>query len=487
MSKKYSDTKIHSFIRSFVKSKKGELVEQSNEVFTVKYPNQTSATEYTYEPVVAREKKSILITLGSPTFQQILNECLEDGVLCQIKLNLKGEFETLIKSFFKDSPFACQDCKKVANGEEMISVCEKNQLCYHQISNGKIVSIKVIKKEPVKYFQFYFSATFRNKLRPRNEELIILSLDEEGNIVSDEDFIGKNVLSNESIEIQDFMAKLKPTIFAELKATAEKKLEAILKEKLILFDLPLNKEKEAKLRSFDKRIRRQHLEQAIHTKYDLDSQKWQAIHETLLKREEESLTTNIAVKFINLLAINTIRVHFELNLDNNSTVHSVITLGINHTPEISCPICRNIISEGYATQDSLYVCRNCIRQSIDTAKIYSKKAALKLDETLNEYFEQDAGFVCSVCGKKHSQLLEFKCSHDNSSVCIFHYDNCDFCGEVFSKLNLTSTHEFKRKLCPKHIVRCDYCRSIVGVDEVKLSKTTGERLCNNCMAKLKER
>jgi len=486
LSIKYSDTKIHNFIRSFVKSKKGELIEQSNEVFLVKYLHETCATEYTYEPGVAREKKLILMKLGSPSFQQILDQCLDDGALCQIKVNLKGEFETLIKNIFKDSPFVCQNCTKVIDGEERISVCEKPELCYHQINNGKIVSIKILKKEPVRYFQLFFSATFRNKLRPKNEELIAILIDEEGNIASSEDFSGKNVLDNESIEIQDFNSKLKPTIFDELRAVADQKLEAILKEKLILFDLPLRKEKDSKLRSFDKRIRRQNLEQAIYNKYDLDSLKCQSNHEILLKREEESLITNIAVKFINLLIINTTKVYFELNLDNNSAIHSTITLGITHIPEVTCPLCRNTFFEGYATQDSLYICQSCIRQSIDTAKIYSKKAALKLDETLNEYFEQEVGFVCSVCGKKHSRLLEFICSHDNSSVCIFHYDYCDFCGKIFSKLNLTSTHEFKRKLCPKHIARCENCQSIVGVDEIKVCKTTKERLCNNCMDKLKE-
>jgi hypothetical protein len=87
---------------------------------------------------------------------------------------------------------------------------------------------------------------------------------------------------------------------------------------------------------------------------------------------------------------------------------------------------------------------------VDTGNIYSKKAALSLDETLNEYFEHESGFVCAVCGKRHSPLLEFKCSHDNSSVCIHHYDFCYICGKVFSKSNLTYTDEFKRKLCPKH-------------------------------------
>ena len=449
MSTKYSDSKIHGFIKSFVKSKKGDLIEQTDQVFTVKYPNQTKATECTYEPSVARERKAVLVTPGSPMFQQILDECLDDGVLCQITVNLKGENENIFKNYFKDYPFACQDCHKITTDQEGVSICENPQLCYHQINNGKIASVKIIKQEPGRYFQFYFSASFRNKLRPRNEELITLLIDEEGNIVNKE-CGGKNILDAGILEIQDLKSKIKSAVFDELKTVADKKLEALLKEKLVLFDLSLIKEKEAKLKNFDKRLRRQRLEQAIANKYDLDSQKWQATYEMLLKREEESLTTSIAVKFINLLIINTSKVSFEVTLDNNATIHSSIILGINHTPQVTCPICRNTFLEGYATQDSLYVCTSCIRQSIDTAKIYSKKAALKLDEKLNEYFEADSGFVCSVCGKRHSRLLEFKCCYDDSSVCIYHYGLCDICGKVFSKLNLSSTSEFKRQLCPDH-------------------------------------
>lgn len=487
MSTKYSENKIHDFIRSFVKSKEGELIEQSDQIFTVKYPNQTNATEYTYSPAIAREKKAVLVTLGSTTFQQILDECLHNGVPCQINVDFKEEFEfeTLIKNQFKDLPFACQDCTKVAIKEEIVNFCKGPQLCYHQINNGKIVSIKVIKKEPCRYFQFYFSATFRNKLRPRNEEIITVLIGEAGNILDSEDSSG--LLDNEELEIKDLTSTVKPIVFDELKAVAYKKLEPLLKEKLTLFDLPLIKEKEAKLKSFDKRIRRDRLEHAINNKYDIDPQKWQASHDAFLKREEESLTTHIAVKFINLLIINTKKVGFEIKLDNNAIIHSSFILGINHNPEVICPICRNAFSDGYATQDSLYVCRSCIRQSIDTAKIHSKKAALKLDETLNEYFEQDEGFICSVCGRKHSRLLEFKCNHDNSSVCIFHYDFCDLCGKIFSKLNLISTHEFTRKLCPRHTVKCEDCQSIIGVDEIKVRKSTGERICNNCMDKSKER
>lgn len=406
MSAKHPNSKIRTFIGSYVKSKKGELIEQSGEIFSVKYPNQTSATEYTYEPSVAREKKKLLIAPGSPIFKQILDDCLENGILCQVKVNLKGEFEALLKNFFKDSPVDCQECQKIAEGNENFSICEKTQSCYHQINNGKIVSVKIIKEEPVRFYQFYFSAVFRNKLRLKNEELITILIDENANIVSIEDFSGKNIWDNEAIEIQDFKAKLNPMAFDELKGAAEKELVAVLKEKLVLFDLPLSKEKEGKLKSFDRRLRRERIEQAINNKYDLDLQKWQATYEALMRKEEESLTTNIAVKFINLLVINTSNVSFELKVDNNATIRSAIILGINHIPEVNCQICRNALSEGYATEDSFYVCENCIRQSIDTGKIYSKKAPLKLDETLNEYFEQDAGFVCSVCGKKHSRLLE---------------------------------------------------------------------------------
>ncbi len=296
----------------------------------------------------------------------------------------------------------------------------------------------------------------------------------------------ENILDNGQLDVQDFKAKLKISTFDELKKVADQKLEKLLKEKLIIFDLPLSKEKNAKLKRYEKRLRRERLEQLIIEKEDFNAQKRPANYQALLKREEESLATNIEVKFINLLVINTSKISFELNLDNNATIHSSIIVGVNHTAEVTCPICRNTFSEGYATQDSLYVCKGCIRQSIDTAKIYSKKAALKLDETLHEYIEQDSGFVCAVCGKRYSKLLEFKCSHDNSSVCIHHYGLCDVCGSVFSNSNLASTQEFRRKLCPKHVVKCENCQSIIGVDESKVCKATGKKLCANCLQKSKE-
>ncbi len=125
MSTKYSDAEIQRFIKAYVKSKEGTITEQSDEVFTVKYPDQTSAKEYTYQSALTREKKSFYDT-GSPVFQQILKECLENGILCQISLKPKESVETLLKMYFKDAPFACEDCDKVTAGEEAVSNCVKS-------------------------------------------------------------------------------------------------------------------------------------------------------------------------------------------------------------------------------------------------------------------------------------------------------------------------------------------------------------------------
>ena len=450
MSKKYSETETHQFIKAYVKSKNGILTELSDEVFSIKYPRETNAREYTYLPNLAQEKKIQLITPGSLMFQQILKECLENGILCQILLKPKKEIDIILKEYFKDSLVSCEDCDKVTAEGEVFSSCIKSPPCYHQINNGKIVSAKVLKNEPVRYFQFYFSATFQNKLRQKSEETITVLIDEEGNIVRAGEFSEENVLSDKAIEVQDCKPKVEASVFEKLRAVADEKLVTIVKEKLVPFDLSLTREKKSKLRNFDKRLRRERREKVISRKHNFDLPQWRTNYESLLKNEEESFITNIAVKFINLIVINTTKIKFDLILDNTSTIRSSIVLGINHNSEVSCPVCKKTFSEGYATQDSLYVCKNCIRQSVDTAKIYSKKAELSLDETLNEYFEHDAGFICSVCGKRHSRLLEFKCSHDNSSVCIHHYGSCDVCGKVFSKLNLTYTDEFKRQLCPKH-------------------------------------
>jgi len=462
---KYIQTDIHQFIASYVKSKGGELTEESDEIFSIKYPKQnsslneegfnaqsaySSSTDFTYEPSVAREKKAQLITIGSPSFQQILKDCLAHGTLCQIALHPKGELQDLLKRQFKDLSATPEECLHATVAEQNSkSICLKNQQCYHQINNSKILSIKIIKEEPQRYFLFYYLATFQNKLRSKNEELIILMTDDEGNLVADQ-LTPENISKNAEITIENSKTRITTINFNELKAVADQTLDALLNEKLVLFDLPLNNQRKSKVHRFDKRLRRTIHEQMISKKQDFSDDNWQANYELLLKREEESLLTSVSVKFLNLLIVNTVQVRFEVILANKSTIQANSVLGISHAPEVSCPICRQKINEGYATQDALYVCKNCMKQSIDTAKIYSTKSPMRLDEKLNEYFEQDEGFVCSVCGKRHSRLLEFKCSFDNSSVCIYHYELCDVCGKVFSKLKLSHTEEFKQQLCPTH-------------------------------------
>jgi hypothetical protein len=444
-----SETNIEDFFEAYVKAKDGKLTFE-NDVIYVTYPDKQE--EYTYHPSVGRERKVPLIAPGSPAFQQVLRECQENGVPCQIQLNPKEDMKTEIRRHFKDAEFACIDCDKVTVGQKEVSVCIKPQSCHHQINCAKISQVKVGKQEPVRYFQFYYLVIFYNKLRPKNEEIVTILLDEKANIVETASFGEGNFTIDKALMVSEAKGKVKPDLFDQLKGVADEKLETLLRGKVAVFDLPLYREKKAKLHSFEKRLKRERREQILSRKHDFDPLKWQNNYQTLLKREEESYLTNIAVKFINLLVVNTCKVKFDLMLDNDAAIHSALTLGLNQTIEVTCPVCKKPFTEGYATQDDQYVCGNCIKQSVDSGKVYSKKAALSLDETLNEYIEQGTGFVCSVCGKRHSSLLEFKCSHDNSSICIQHYGFCDVCGstKVYSKANLSYTDEFQHQLCPKH-------------------------------------
>jgi hypothetical protein len=445
-----SETNFEEFFEAYVKAKDGKITFK-NEVLYVTYPNQ-SKEEYTYHPAVWREKKVPLIAPGSPAFQQVLRECQENGLLCQIQLAPKEDMPTEVKRHFRDAAFACIECDKVTIGQKEISVCVKPQPCHHQINCGKISQVKIGKQEPTRYFQFYYSVIFYNKLRPKNEEVITILLDEKANIVETASFGEGKFVEDKSLAVLDCKGKVKPDLFDQLQMVADEKLEGLLREKVALFDLPLSREKKAKLRAFEKRLKQERREQILSRKHDFDPLKWQNNYITLLKKEEEAYLTNISVKFINLLVINTFKVKFDLILDNEAEIHSSLTLGLNQPIEVTCPTCKKMFIEGYATQDGQYVCGNCIKQSIDSGKVYSKKAALSFDDTLNEYIEQGSGFVCSVCGKRHSRLLEFKCSHDNSSICIQHYGFCDVCGsgKVYSKDNLFYTDEFKHQLCPRH-------------------------------------
>lgn len=452
MNIKDDNFRIYKFVTEYVKSKKGNIT-QENEIITVTYPNSVAPIIYTFQPVISRKKKISLIALGSPSFQDILRECLENGILSQIIVNPKSNIETYLKNHFAYSTSSCLECSRIVLGNKEVNICMAPQPCFHIINNGKITKIKIVNKKPVRFFQFYFSVSFHNKLQHKKEEIVTLLIDEKSNILKIGNLYEDNIIKNNELEISNFKEKIKTKIFDELRKAADLKIEEIVKAKLLLFDLQLIKAKKEKIKAFDNRLKRERREQLISKKIDFDFQRWQNNYEALLKREKESYITNVKVKLVNLLIVNTMEIKFEVNIDNNSSLRSSLTLGINQSVDANCPICKNKFSEGYATEDSLYVCEKCIRQSIETGRIYSKKAALTFDQALKEYIEPEAGFICSVCGKKHSKLLEYKCSYDNSSVCIQHYGFCDNCGKIFSKLNLSYTDEFKSQLCPKHVVK----------------------------------
>jgi len=440
-----AEADLCKFFETYVQIKGGIITHQTNDTLTVAYPDGNTQ-EFTYQPNTAKEKKIPLLAPGSPLFQQLLKESIDNGALCQINLTNNGPIETLIESHFNNTD-ACLSCQKTQTIQDT-QVCTKLEPCFHQINNGQITSIKITKKETLRFFQFYYALNFQNKLRTKSEETLTILLNEECHCI-DDTFNLASVLENKTIQIENSKSKIKPELYDELKATADQKLIAFLKNKVTLFDLPLVKEKKMRLQSFERRLKRERREQVISKKHDFDFQKWQSTYEALLQREEESCQTNITVKLHNLLIINTLKIKFEITLNNKATIQSTLIIGIQN-PEVICPMCKKTHPEGYPTEDGFYVCKDCTRQSIDTAKIYSKKATLTHDETLNEYFERDKGFICTVCGKRHSRLLEFKCTHDNTSVCIHHYDICDVCNKPFSKLNLTHTDEFRKKLCPQH-------------------------------------
>ena len=430
------------FIRAYYATKGCQINGAPDEVFAVVCPDQ-KVEEYTYEAAVAKERKVPLLAPGSAAFQQILKDCQEDGVLCQITLKPKEGFEQVLRGFFRDTSMDCRGCEMHV---EEADLCLKPQPCHHKINNGKIVSVKAVKAEPARFFQFYYSLTLHNRLRQKSEETIAVLVEEKTGETCNDTFD----LAGLGIQAADFKSKVKTDTFEALKMSAEQKVKQSAAAKLALFDLPLCRARKAKLKAFQSRLRKERKEQVISKRHDFDYLKWQNTYEALLKREEESYETSVSAKFTNLLVVNTQKVKCQLTLDNEATVEVQFTLGMEPNVEVTCPICKKQFTEGFATRDSAYVCSECTRQSIDTGKMYSKKARLTMDEKLNEYFESDAGFVCSVCGKKFSRLQEFKCSHDGSSVCLSHFDRCDDCGKVFSKNSLTYTDEFKHQLCPKH-------------------------------------
>jgi hypothetical protein len=445
-----SKTNIENFFEAYIKSKDGKLTIENNIIY-VTYSDTCEPETFTYCPNISRENKIPLIAPGSPAFQQVIRDCQETGVPCQIQLCPKENLETSIKHYFKDSKIVCIDCGKITVEQKTFNICIKPKNCYHKINHGKIMQIKIGKQEPVRYFQFFYSVTFHNKLRQKNEELITVWLDEKANVIETNFDTCLDIACN-TLSVSEGKGKVKPDVFDQLLEVADETLQSLLRDKVALFDLPLSKERNVRLRAFEKRLKQERREHILSHKHDFDPLKWQNNYQALLKREEESYLTSVSVKLVNFLVINTCKVKFDVLLNNNALFHSSLVLGLNSVVEVTCPLCKKGFTEGYATHDGLYVCGNCVKQSIDSGKLYSKKACLSFDDILNEYIEQGSGFVCSVCRKRYSRLLEFKCSYDGSSVCIQHYDYCDACGneKIYSKDNLSYTDAFEHKLCPKH-------------------------------------
>jgi hypothetical protein len=136
-----SDSEIRRFFEAYVQSREGKIAEDIGDVVTVSYPEGNQ--QFTFQPAVAREKKIALITAGSPAFQQILRESIDNGVLCQISLSPKDSFEELMKTYFRDTPDSCINCQRAQIMQENVRVCNQAEPCFHQINNGKIVSVKV--------------------------------------------------------------------------------------------------------------------------------------------------------------------------------------------------------------------------------------------------------------------------------------------------------------------------------------------------------
>jgi len=147
-----SEKNIEDFFEGYIKAKNGNLTFEDDVIY-VTYPDK-SKEEYTYRPAVGKQKKVPLIAPGSPAFQQVLRECQDNGVLCQIQLNPKECMKNEVKRHFKDAEFACINCDKVTVGEKEVSVCVNPQGCHHLINCGKISQIKIGKQEPTRFFQF---------------------------------------------------------------------------------------------------------------------------------------------------------------------------------------------------------------------------------------------------------------------------------------------------------------------------------------------
>lgn len=472
MTAKYSTTDLHKFIRSFVESEGGKVVDVCEEYFTIELPDFLNPRKYTYQPAVSREKKIELVATGSQAFEGIVRECLSKGIMSSISLKAKDGPEAYLKNFFKDSDYSCEFCEKADVGGKEISFCTKSPRCYHRINNSKIQSIRILNSGIIRLFQFYFSVLFKNRLR-KNEEITKILVDEKGSVYD------CDILENPGLEFIDSRETIEIKLFDKLKAVTDETLDFILKDKQNIFDMLLKKQVTNRIKSLEKRLEEEKLQRSISKKnWHFNENEWKIKKDAVLQREGESLKTQLSIKFINLLFITTEKLDFEIHLTNKSKICSSYIVGVTKSAEIECPCCERAFSNGYATEDGLYLCEDCIRQSLETGKIYSKNFNLAIDNTTNEYIEENEGFQCSVCGKLNSRFFEFRCSHDGSSVCYNCYTICAKCAKLFSIKNVERCRDSGNQYCNKHIIRCENCGNPVGIDKYKTCQALGKKVCS---------
>ena len=415
-----------------------------------------------------------MIATGTPALDSIVNDCLGKGVISKAALELKNEPESIVAEYFKDSDYSCEKCEKIKLKDKTDYLCTANPICYHKINNSEIESIAITSKRPIYLFQFYFSVLFKNKLR-KNEEHIIVLVDDLGAIHE------KNILDGDKFTVRNANYSFPINLFDKAKSVAEEHLDTILKDKQLVFDLMLNSQVTRRLSNLEKRLDEEKLEKNITNRGSgFDQKEWENKKMQVLKQETESLKTAVSVKFNNLLVVKTFFITFNVSLRNGSKIASSIVLGLDDEIKVICPECGKLFSEGYATDDGAYLCKDCINQSVESHRLYSKHYELQTDYILNEYLEKNEGFICPVCQKTSLKFLGVQCSWSNKTVCINCSTKCDKCGKFFSSPNTYLSKESGKFFCIHHTVKCDNCGSTLGIDEYKLCKATGKKFCS-CM------
>jgi len=469
---KYSEESIHQLIKSFAEVDGGNVVDVCEEYFTLQRPNFQEPLQLTYQPIVSREKDIDLIATGSSVLESILNECLQKGHVCSLSLTSKLSFSDIVRKYFKDSDYSCDFCEKSVMGDKEYSFCVKSPRCYHKINNATIQSIKILKSEKIKLFQFYFLVFFKNKLK-KSEEIINIFLDDQGQLFD------YDIIENEDVEFVDSNEPVNLTTFDSLMRDAYEKLDHLLQNKKNIFDMVLKKEISRRISNIEGKLEEEKLQQSISKKAHLFNEKtWRQKKNKVIERETQALRTRISIKFVNLLIGTTNKVTFEILLSNNSKISSSLIVGLSDKFEIVCPSCEQTFETGYATSDSFYLCEDCIRQSIETGNVYSNDFQLARDSTTNEFIESDAGFVCSVCGRLNSNKFKYNCNEDNSLVCCRCYELCHKCEKIFSAHNLETCIESSKCYCNQHVVHCSNCDNPVGIDKYRLCKASAKKLCS---------